>query len=444
MKKYNKETNVFDAANQRIDYIFKNFEKIYISFSGGKDSGVMLNLVIDYMKKHNISKKVGVMILDNEANYELSKEFMHRILKNNLNYLDVYWCCLPITLPCTVSSYAIEWQCWGNRDKTRWIAPMPQEEYVVNWDNHISKYNMKFFKEDMNYDEFWDNFGEWYSEGKKTACLIGIRADESLNRFRAILNERKEMLDNLCWTKKKIDNSKSKVYNCYPIYDWKTEDIWIGNARNIWDYNKLYDLFYMAGLNIAQMRVASPFMSESKSSLNLYRVIDSHIWSRLCARVQGANFIATYGKQLNYHSFKLPPNHTWKSFTKFLLDTLPDEVSENFKLRFIQSLKYWGRIGRGLPEKTIQELEENGIEFKINGLTLHGSKTKRRVIIQNFPDHLDMLSCHNSDVASWKRFAITILKNDHTCKYLGLAPTHQQQIRQREIMEKYKNIDKLI
>jgi predicted phosphoadenosine phosphosulfate sulfurtransferase len=188
------------------------------------------------------------------------------------------------------------------------------------------------------------------------------------------------------------------------------------------------------------MRVASPFMSESKSSLNLYRVIDSSIWSTLCARVHGANFVATYGKQINYNSFQLPEGHTWKSFVKFLLDTLPNEVSENFKMRFIQSFKYWGRVGRGLDGKTISELRKNNISFKINGKTAHGSKEKYRIIIQSFPDHLDMLKCHNSDVASWKRFAITILKNDHTCKYMGLSPTKSQAIRQREIMEKYKGL----
>jgi len=97
-------------------------------------------------------------------------------------------------------------------------------------------------------------------------------------------------------------------------------------------------------------------------------------------------------------------------------------------------------VGRGLPEKTIAELQAAGISIKLNGATAHGRKTKERVRIQSFPDHLDMLSCHNSEVASWKRFAITILKNDHTCKYMGLAPTKEQAIRQREIMEKYKNI----
>lgn len=434
MKKYNDKT-VYEAACERIDFIFKNFDRVYLSFSGGKDSGVMLNLAIDYIRKHNVQKKLGIMILDNEANYEYSLEFMHRIIGANLDILDVYWCCLPITLPCTVSAYATEWQCWGERDKQRWIRPMPQQPYIVNMGNH----NFPFFVEDMSYEEFWDGFGEWYSQGKSCACLIGIRADESLNRYRAILNEKKQMFKGRSWTKRKTDKMK-RLYNCYPIYDWKTQDIWVANAKMGWDYNRLYDIFYMAGLNIAQMRVASPFMSESKSSLNLYRVIDPHVWATLCARVQGANFIATYGKQINYHSFKLPEGHTWKSFVKFLLDTLPEEVAENFKRRFVQSLIYWGRVGRGLSEETIQELRENGIRFKLNGPTAHGRKTKQRVRIQGFPDHLDMLSCHNSEVASWKRFAITILKNDHTCKYMGLAPTHEQAIRQREIMEKYKNI----
>lgn len=424
--------DVYEASVERIDFIFKNFKRVYVSFSGGKDSGVMLNLVIEYIRANNIKDKVGVMILDNEANYTMSLEFMHSILEKNLDILDVYWCCLPITLPCTVSSYAIEWQCWGNRDEKRWIRPMPKQSYVVNFNNH----KFPFFYEDMSYQEFWDKFGEWYSNGEPTACLIGIRTHESLNRWRAIMNEDKETMLGQMWTKRNTDH----VYNCYPIYDWRTEDIWRANALKEWEYNKLYDIFWKAGLSIYKMRVASPFMSESKSSLNLYRVIDPHVWATLCARVQGANFVATYGKQLNYHSFKLPEGHTWKSFVKFLLDTLPKEVAENFKLRFIQSLKYWGRVGRGLSDKRIKELEEAGIEFKTNGLTAHGNQDKKRVVIQSFPDHVDMLSGGNSEVASWKRFAITILKNDHTCKYMGLAPTKEQAIRQRQIMEKYKNI----
>jgi predicted phosphoadenosine phosphosulfate sulfurtransferase len=190
------------------------------------------------------------------------------------------------------------------------------------------------------------------------------------------------------------------------------------------------------------MRVASPFMSEAKSSLNLYRVIDPSVWQRLCARVNGANFTVTYGKQLNYHSFKLPNGHTWKSFVKFLLDTLPKESAENFKMRFIQSLKYWGRVGRGLPDDVIADLERNNIQYYINGETPHGGNKLSRVVIKRPPDDLDCLKGHNGDVTSWKRFAITILKNDHTCKYLGLAPTKEQMARQKTIQKKYSSVGK--
>ena len=73
----------------RIDFIFKNFERVYISFSGGKDSGVMLNLVLDYMRSKNITEKIGLRVMDNVANYTLSLWFMHKIIQSNLDWLDV-------------------------------------------------------------------------------------------------------------------------------------------------------------------------------------------------------------------------------------------------------------------------------------------------------------------------------------------------------------------
>lgn len=432
MKRVYKKINVWDAAQERVAFVFKNFEKVYVSFSGGKDSGMLLNLVIKYVRENNIKQKVGVQILDNEANYEYSLKFMRSILDSNLDILDVYWCCMPITLPCTVSSYDVDWQCWGEADKHRWIRSMPDMPYVVNMKNH----KFEFFVENMDFSCFWDGFAEWYSKGKTTANLIGIRTVESLNRYRAIMNGQKEPMLGRWWTKKNTEH----VYNCYPIYDWRTEDIWTANAKFEYKYNELYDIFYKAGVPVHSMRVASPFMSESKSSLGLYRVIDPHTWAKLCARVHGANFIATYGKQLGYKSFKLPKDHTWKSFVKFLLATLPKVSSENFKKRFTQAILFWGRVGRGLPEEVIEDLSNNGIRFRVNGTTPHGGNSLRRIRIQNVPDHLDMLKCNNGTVTSWKRFAVTILKNDHTCKYMGLAPTKEQSLRQRQIQKKYSKV----
>ena len=59
-----------------------------------------------------------------------------KLIQENLEYLDIFWCCLPITLPCTVSSYAVDWQCWGVHDENLWVRPMPENEYIVNINNH--------------------------------------------------------------------------------------------------------------------------------------------------------------------------------------------------------------------------------------------------------------------------------------------------------------------
>jgi predicted phosphoadenosine phosphosulfate sulfurtransferase len=218
------------------------------------------------------------------------------------------------------------------------------------------------------------------------------------------------------------------------------QQYWTANAKFEWDYNKLYDVFYRAGVPIHSMRVASPFMSEAKSSLCMYRIIDPHIWARLCARVQGANFVATYGKQLDYKSISLPEGHTWKSFVKFLLDTLPKESAENFKMRFAQSIKFWARVGRGLRDDIIEDLDKNGIKYHVNGTTPHGSKMLKRIRIVTPPDHVDSLKGEHSSVTSWKRFAITILKNDHVCKTLGFSFTKEQLKKRNEIIKKYKEL----
>lgn len=427
--------NVFEATQERIEYIFNHFERIYISFSGGKDSGIMLNLMIKYMREHNIRRKIGVMVMDNEANYTASLRFMIDILDANEDLLDIYWCCLPISLPCVTSSFQIDWKCWDNEKRDYWMQAQPKRNWVVNWENHKAK-GFEFYYENMGYAEFWDKFGEWYAGDKTTACLIGIRTDESLNRFRAIVNDKKDKFNGKIYTTRKVGD----CWNVYPIYDWTTEDIWIANGKFGFAYNRLYDLFYLSGMSIHVMRVASPFMSEAKSSLNMYRIIEPSLWQKVCMRVNGANFVGNDGKQLNYSNFKLPANHTWKSFTKFLLSTLPEELEANYRKRFIQSLKYWNKTGRGLNDKTIQELRDNNIKHGINGNTCFGSKTKKRVTFSKVPDEVDVLSCHNSDVLSWKRFAITILKNDHTCKYLGLAPSHDSQQKINNILKKYENL----
>ena len=59
VRKYLDET-VYEALQKRFDFIFQEFDNIYISFSGGKDSGLLLNLLLDYRKQHAPDRVIGV------------------------------------------------------------------------------------------------------------------------------------------------------------------------------------------------------------------------------------------------------------------------------------------------------------------------------------------------------------------------------------------------
>ena len=61
-------------------------------------------------------------------------------------------------------------------------------------------------------------------------------------------------------------------------------------------YNRLYDLFYRAGVPLDSQRVASPFISPAIASLHLYKAIHPDTWGRMVGRVDGANFAALYGR----------------------------------------------------------------------------------------------------------------------------------------------------
>lgn len=60
MKKNENVKNVYELAQERLAVLFKEFDNIYVSFSGGKDSGVLLNLCIDYIRRNNLKIKLGV------------------------------------------------------------------------------------------------------------------------------------------------------------------------------------------------------------------------------------------------------------------------------------------------------------------------------------------------------------------------------------------------
>ena len=439
MKREYMSCNVYEATQQRLRLIFEEFDNIYVSFSGGKDSSLLLNLTLDFRRKYYPEKKIGVFHQDFEAQYTVTTEFIERTFERIKDEVEPYWVCLPMATRTALSSYQMYWYPWDDTKEEAWVRPMPQHEYVINLKNNpMTTYRYRMHQEDLA-----KQFGRWYriSHGdKKTVCLLGMRADESLQRYSGFLNKKYGYKDE-CW----VSNEFKNVWCASPLYDWTLSDVWHANFLFHYDYNRLYDLYYMAGLKVSQMRVASPFNDYSKDSLNLYRVIDPEIWTKLVGRVQGANFASIYGrsKAMGYRNVTLPAGHTWESYTRFLLDTLPLRLRNNYVQKFQTSITFWHRTGGGLDERVIRELIEKGYNIRRNGVSSYTRSRKSRVVfIGKIPDNTDDIRS-TKDIPSWKRMCYCILKNDHNCRFMGFGLTREQQRYIDAITKKYSKVEEM-
>lgn len=382
--------DVLTAARQRIVYVFDHFERIYVSFSGGKDSTVMLYLVLDEAMRRG--QKIGVLFVDLEGQYKLTIDHALSMVDEYREYIDLYWLCLPLSLRNAVSVYEPKWTCWEpGKD---WIRQPPTE--AITDQNYFP-----WFRYGMEFEELVPAFGEWYSGGELTACIVAIRADESLNRYRTIKG-RKQTFESIQWT----TWVGGPVYNAYPIYDWRTADIWRYHGKYGRPYNKLYDLMHKAGLSIHQQRICQPYGDDQRKGLWLFHVIEPETWSKIVARVNGANsgseFVKYSGNGSGQVKITKPEGHTWESFANMLMESMPEKTREHYKDKIAVFLKWW--YDRGYP---------NGI-----------------------PDEAPVNEEAKRITPSWRRICKALLRNDYWAKGLSFSQTKS------EAYERYRNVMK--
>lgn len=344
------DVSVLEASKSRISKVFDDFEKIYISFSGGKDSTVMTHLVLDEAIRRN--KKVALLIIDLEAQYKATINHIEEMIEMYQDIIELHWFCGELLLRNAVSDFEPKWICWDKYKKDIWVRPKPELA------SDLSQYD--FYVPKMEFEEFMVLFGEWYSKGKMCAGFIGIRSDESLHRYRAITSQKKDLTHKgYKWTTKLNKN----LFNVYPIYDWRTEDIWVFHMKNNqYPHNKVYDLMTKAGVKFGDQRLCQPYGDDQKKGLWLYHILEPETWYKLINRVSGVNSGSLYVKErgsINGNtSISKPEGHTWQSYTNFLLRSLPKKTQENYRERFEKFIAGWLQRGyKFIPDEAPHSLE---------------------------------------------------------------------------------------
>jgi len=162
--------SVLEAARQRIAWTFDNFERIYLSFSAGKDSTIMLHLVADEAQKRG--RSFGLLLVDLEAQYKLTMDHALACVEMYRGLIDLHWICLPIHLRNAVSVYEPFWMCWDPANKDGWVRTPPECATT-------DPASLPFFHSGMEFEEFVPAFGKWYGGGKLTACSAGTHKTQS-------------------------------------------------------------------------------------------------------------------------------------------------------------------------------------------------------------------------------------------------------------------------
>ena len=416
MPKVYRNTNVYEEALRRYQIVFREFDNYYASVSGGKDSSIMLQLMAQEARK--AGKRFSVLYIDLEAQYKATIEHIDELIDATKDVVDEwYWVAMPISLRNAVSAIQPKWVCWDKKDADKWVREYPSKRkdiILCTEENHPAGW--EWFAKGMEFEEFILWFAKWYNEkhGGKTAAGIGIRSDESLNRFRTIVSKSKERHAGYGWTTKvKFKSEPLNCWNFYPLYDWKTEDDWTAVARYNLKFNKIYELMYKNGLSIHEQRLCQPYGDDQRNGLDQFRTLEPETWEKVLNRVEGVNFGNIYCRTSLLGNIKSekPDSMTWEQYAVFLLESIglyAPEVMDHYHKKITTFLQWY-------------EKQEN-------------------VSIEEIPEVAERKLESAKKAASWRRIARAIEKNDFWMSRLSFGETKSDVKKLFELKEKYHNI----
>lgn len=247
------DINVLEAARVRVAEAVDMHDTPVVFFSGGKDSLVVLHLVLDEVKRRG-GKALDVVFYDEE----LIPDCVINFVKTYYDRDDIRmtWYALPMLAHKFVlgdSATYIQW------DPTReWVRPKPEWSTTLGDGREVYQQATCSTLVAQNYPG-------------SVVFFTGTRAAESFLRYSGIMQARNDPgvgINQRCRT-----TSRS-----YPIYDWTEDDVFKFFYDHDIEYASIYDWQIMAGL---PRRVATPIAGAGAKLLEKWRTMDPGFYDRV-------------------------------------------------------------------------------------------------------------------------------------------------------------------
>lgn len=258
--------SVVEATERRILDAFSRNKYVSLSFSGGKDSICLSEMVIRTMQKYGVSfSRLMVTFYDEEAIYpdveKLVMQWRSRFMSLGARF---YWFCLPIRHYncCNQLANDESFICWEPGKESVWIRQMPK--FAIR--------SHKDFKMGMSYQEFSKSLL------RNIPQMVGLRANESLQR---------------CITIGKKAADPGSLFQ-YPIYDWTDNDVWLFIKLNNIEIPVTYLYLYKAGVALNKLRISQFFSVDTIKTLPKVLEFYPDLYEKVLRREPNADLVMLY------------------------------------------------------------------------------------------------------------------------------------------------------